>query len=93
LQLNKLKKITYGGLKQHLVQEYGENFWIEDEENEDNADALIGDDEDFNEDNERYNNELGLDKYELGEMGDVFDAEENEDGDQDYDYMAVDNDD
>jgi hypothetical protein len=93
LQLNKLKKITYGGLKQHLVQEYGENFWIEDEENEDNADALIGDDEDLNEDNERYNNELGLDKYELGEMGDVFDAEENEDGDQDYDYMAVDNDD
>jgi hypothetical protein len=43
-----------------------------------------------NEEYQRRNNELGLDDYEMEEMGNVFDAEEMEDGEQDYGMMAVD---
>ena len=45
-------------------------------------------DNEKNNDYERQNNEFGLDKYEQAEMAQIFDEEENEEGDQDYGFLA-----
>ena len=104
LKMHKLKKINYAGLAEHLQTEYGDiyddgdKFNENDEYDGDNEIINVGDngadgadgtvDNEQNNDYERQNNELGLDKYEQAEMAQVFDDEENEDGDQDYGFLA-----
>jgi hypothetical protein len=48
-----------------------------------------GVDNEKNNDYERKNNEFGLDKYEQAEMAQVFDDEENNEGYQDYGFLAA----
>ena len=95
LKMHKLKKINYSDLVEHLQTEYGDIYNNGDQftENDeyDAGNEIINNDIDGNvnnDDYERQNNELGLDNYELGEMAKVFDEEENEDGDQDYGFLA-----
>ena len=99
LKMHKLKKINYSGLAEHLQTEYGDiyddndNFKENDEYNGNNEMIDIGIDGDIdnekNNDYERQNNEFGLDNFEQAEVAQIFDDEENEDGDQDYGFLAA----
>jgi len=103
LQMHKLKKLKYADLAQFVSKEYGADFnnnnnveAFADMNNEDDIDYEENDDyegEDgkneieYNEDGtEIERKEMDIDRE---EMGQVFDIEENEDGDQDYGYLAV----
>jgi len=62
----------------------------EDDIERNNNNSGDGGDGDGEYENERQVNELGFDKYEMGEMGQTFDAEDGDDIDQDYDMLAAD---
>ena len=86
LKMNKLKKISYADLTSHLISEYGDDIFNETETYE----STIAQEE-FDENGERImrRNEMGLDSYEQGEIGEVFDEEDMDDVDQDYGMLAV----
>ena len=99
IKMNKLKKINYAGLSEYLQNEYGDVYDDNDkfkENDEYDAGREINEninideieDNEKNNDYERQNNEFGLDNYEQGEMAQIFDGEENDEGDQDYGYLA-----
>jgi hypothetical protein len=103
LKMHKLKKIKYSDLAEHLQSEYGDiyddgdKFKENDEYDGDQdmtgvgvgLDDTVDVNDGANNEFERQNNEFGLDKYEQAEVGQIFDDEENEDGNQDYGFLAA----
>ena len=103
LQMHTLKKLKYADLAQYISKEYGGDLGgdfnnaalITDDDDEylenDNYDGEGGDKDyevEYNDDGtekERKDNDIDQE-----EMGEVFDVEENDEGDQDYGYQAVD---
>ena len=86
LKMNKLKKVSYADLTSHLMSEYGDDIFNET----DTYESTVAQEE-FDENGDRImrRNEMGLDSYEQGEIGEVFDEEDMEDVDQDYGMLAV----
>ena len=100
LQMHKFKKLKYADLAKYVSNEYGAEFnnvsAFTDYDNEDDiieSDNYEGEIEtnnenEYNEDGtEREKKDIDID---MEEMGQVFNEEENDDGDQDYGYQAVD---
>ena len=86
IKLNKLKTIGYSNITEHLMAEYGDDIFNET----DNYDVEVDMMDVEGGDQPGRVNELGLDQYEMEEMGQVIDLEEVEDADQDYGIIAID---
>jgi hypothetical protein len=96
LQMFKLHKLKYSGLARHLKMEYGDMFEKntmddENEEIDEEIDDEIYEENDNNDNMENRDN--NRENYESEDRHIVYDYEDNEDGDQDYDYLEVGDDD
>lgn len=96
----RLEKVTYGDLHQYLKGQYGDEFLEEEPDEYDGGmDMEGGNDGDTGDmeggdDGMRRNNAYGMDRYELeNELPQVVAYEDLDDGDMDYDYIAVGEDD
>ena len=104
LKMHKLQKLKYADLSNYLAKNYDvanklnldidDEIDIDDVDNINNTDGNDGNDYEDKIDYDVEYNEDGNEKREMDidndEMGYVFDAEDNDDGDQDYGYLAVD---
>jgi hypothetical protein len=95
----RLGKVAYGDLHQYLTGQYGDEF-LEEEPDEYEGGMDMADREgdegilEGEDDGMRRNNAYGMDRYELeNELPQVVDYEDLDDGDMDYDYIAVGEDD
>jgi hypothetical protein len=88
----RLKKINYAGLNEFARQQYGDDFL--DEENDEYQGEEDGDEEhDYDKDGDE-DDERKVDKYDLdNELPQVFGTEDLDDGDMDYGYIGVGEDD
>lgn len=84
-----LKKIGYGDVYKHLLNEFGSDFL--DEENDDYETGIKkGDGGIEGEDGDRVENDFGMDRYELdNELPELVAYDDLEDGDIDYGFQAV----
>jgi hypothetical protein len=86
-----LKKIGYGDVHRYLMNEFGNEFL--DEEAEDYETGIRGGDGGGGgegEDGDRAGNDFGMDRYELeNELPQLVAYDDLEDGDMDYDLLAV----
>ena len=104
LQMHKLKKLKYAELSDYITKTYGDDFKnmpLTGDYNEDDMEYVEKDeytekDEDdnaeieYNEDgSEKERKDIDIDNEEMGRVYDVEDSD-NEDGDQDYGNLAVD---
>ena len=99
LQMHKFKKLKYADLAKYVSNEYGAEFnnvsAFTDYDNEDDIIESDNYEGEIEADNENEYNEDGTERekkdvdIDMEEMGQVFDEEENDDGDQDYGYQAV----
>lgn len=84
-----LKKIGYGDVHKYLISEYGRDF-LEEENDENEIDIRRGDGGVEADDIERSRNDFGMDRYELdNELPDLVAFDDLDDGDLDYGFLAV----
>jgi hypothetical protein len=88
----RMKKVNYAGLNEFMRQQYGDDFL--DEENDEYQGEEDGDgDDDYDKDGDD-GDERKQDKYDLdNELPQVFGTEDLDDGDMDYDFIGVGEDD
>jgi hypothetical protein len=84
-----LKKIGYGDVHKYLMTEFGGDF-LDEETDENNPRIRLGDGGMETGDGELVENDFGMDRYELeNELPQLVAYDDLEDGDIDYDFLAV----
>ena len=84
-----LKKIGYGDVHKYLMTEFGGDF-LDEETDENNPRIRMGDGGMETGDGELVENDFGMDRYELeNELPQLVAYDDLEDGDVDYDFLAV----
>lgn len=87
IKMNILKKVEYRNLSEYAKTIFGDEFLETDE-----GQGVHINEEQFGEDGEVINrgvNEYGIEDYEMGEMGGVFEVEDYEGDGQGYEFMGV----
>ena len=89
----RMKKVNYAGLNEFMRQQYGDDFL--DEENDEYQGEEDGDgDEDYDKDGDDDDEQRKQDKYDFdNELPQVVGTEDLDDGDMDYDFIGVGEDD
>jgi hypothetical protein len=85
-----LKQVGYGDVHKYLITEFGGDF-LDEENDEYDSGIRKGDGGvDAGEDGERADNEYGMDRYELeNELPQLVAYDDLDDGDVDYNFLAV----
>jgi len=84
-----LKQIDYGNVHKYLMTEFGRDF-LDEENDEYDTGLRRGDGGEEGDDGERADNDFGMDRYELeNELPQLVAYDDLEDGDVDYDFLAI----
>ena len=90
IKMNILKKVEYRDLTEHLKTIFGDDYLKGDDDNNIDGETANGEEITGADGLHTQTGDTGADLYDIGQVGEVFMADDHEGDGQDYDFMEVD---